>query len=349
MTDTESRREGSAGQTTGSVPRDEQGSRTVEHEAIYNIGAVARMTGVPVATIRVWERRYGFPQAQRTEGGHRIYSEPEVARLAWVKGRVDDGMQPSKAVRALEVALERGRFPASPLPAAPSSAPAVSGDALEVYRERFTWALLENDLERANQLLGDVTALYGIEDLILNVLRPAMADIGEGWSQGRVSVATEHLASQFVRERLVRWMYAGPPAYNVGPLALACAPNEWHDLSLLMFGTLMRRRRWPVAYLGQALPLDDLAGFVRETSPAVVALVAMREASADSIIDWPSAMPDVASSGRPRVCFGGRVFAEEPEWVDRVPGVYLGPSLEAGVDTAERLLRESAPARALLA
>ena len=41
-------------------------------ESIYNIGVVSRMTGVPVATLRVWERRYGFPRSERTPGGHRL-------------------------------------------------------------------------------------------------------------------------------------------------------------------------------------------------------------------------------------------------------------------------------------
>ena len=56
-------------------------SRSASEEPIYNIGVVARMTGIPVATLRVWERRYEFPEAGRTAGGHRLYSESEVSRL----------------------------------------------------------------------------------------------------------------------------------------------------------------------------------------------------------------------------------------------------------------------------
>ncbi len=62
---------------------------------------------------------------------------------------------------------------------------------------------------------------------------------------------------------------------------LACGPGEWHEISLLMLGVLLRRRRWPVAYLGQAVPLPDLVKFTREIKPAVVVLVAMTEQS------WP--------------------------------------------------------------
>jgi DNA-binding transcriptional MerR regulator len=41
-------------------------------EPLYNIGVVTRMTGISMATLRAWERRYEFPQAQRTSGGHRL-------------------------------------------------------------------------------------------------------------------------------------------------------------------------------------------------------------------------------------------------------------------------------------
>ena len=60
------------------------GAWNVSEEPIYNIGVVARMTGIPVATLRVWERRYQFPTAERTEGGHRLYSERELVRLLCV-------------------------------------------------------------------------------------------------------------------------------------------------------------------------------------------------------------------------------------------------------------------------
>src|ERR1041384_1482425 len=69
-------------------------------EPLYNIGIVSRMTGIPVATLRVWERRYGFPNATRTPGGHSLCPKREFIRLRWVKARVDDGMQPGQAIRA---------------------------------------------------------------------------------------------------------------------------------------------------------------------------------------------------------------------------------------------------------
>ena len=55
---------------------------------------------------------------------------------------------------------------------------------------------------------------------------------------------------------------------------------------------------------------------------------------------WPEQLPEVAASGRPAFCYGGRVFAEQPEWRARVPGTYLGDTVEEGLATLERQLRE---------
>lgn len=71
------------------------------NKPLYNIGAVSRTTGISMATLRAWERRYDFPEAERTSGGHRLYSEHAVMSLRWVKQRIDEGMQTAQAINAL--------------------------------------------------------------------------------------------------------------------------------------------------------------------------------------------------------------------------------------------------------
>ncbi len=100
------------------------------------------------------------------------------------------------------------------------------------------------------RILGEMLAFYTPEELTLNVISPILNEIGEGWEQGRISVASEHLASNYLRQRLLMWMVSGPRPHVTGPVMLACAPGEWHDGSLLMLGVLLRRQGWPVAYLG---------------------------------------------------------------------------------------------------
>jgi hypothetical protein len=106
-------------------------------------------------------------------------------------------------------------------------------------------------------------------------------------------------------------------------------------------GVLLRRRRWPVAYLGQAVPLTDLASLIQEIKPPTVALVATMEPAAQALAEWPRYLPGVLEARRPVITFGGRIFTEQPEWRARVPGVFLGATLQEGVDTLERTLRDA--------
>ena len=63
------------------------------------ISDLAGRTGVPAATLRSWEARYGFPTPARMAGGHRRYAEPDVAAVLEVLRHRDAGLALESAVR----------------------------------------------------------------------------------------------------------------------------------------------------------------------------------------------------------------------------------------------------------
>lgn len=67
--------------------------------ASLTIGDLAHRTGVPIATLRSWEKRYGFPQPQRQPGGHRRYSESDVEAVQSVLEHRRSGLSLVAAVR----------------------------------------------------------------------------------------------------------------------------------------------------------------------------------------------------------------------------------------------------------
>jgi len=75
--------------------------------AVYSIGAVARMLGVSVPTLRSWEERYGLISPERSEGGHRLYSRDHVDRLQFVVKQIEEGMSAGDAHRLLEQSMRR--------------------------------------------------------------------------------------------------------------------------------------------------------------------------------------------------------------------------------------------------
>ena len=76
---------------------------------IYTIGAVERMLGIPAATIRNWEERYGLVKPERSGGGHRLYTRAQVEQLRFVNERLRRGIQPAEAHRLLEERLQNDR------------------------------------------------------------------------------------------------------------------------------------------------------------------------------------------------------------------------------------------------
>ncbi|HEY4222760.1 MAG TPA: MerR family transcriptional regulator, partial [Myxococcota bacterium] len=59
----------------------------------YAVGAAAKRAGVPLETFRMWERRYALLDPERTFGGHRLYSDHDVAIVRAVKSLTDAGMR----------------------------------------------------------------------------------------------------------------------------------------------------------------------------------------------------------------------------------------------------------------
>src|SRR5512139_3424084 len=135
------------------------------HEPLYNIGVVARMTGVSMATLRAWERRYNFPESGRTAGGHRLYSEFDVMRLRWVKERIEDGMQTAQAINALRHQEQTGNLAlVDQLPVLHEEKIEKPSPHLSTYREQLSTALLNRDLARADTILGEALAISTPDD-----------------------------------------------------------------------------------------------------------------------------------------------------------------------------------------
>lgn len=74
---------------------------------VLSIGDLVARTGVSEPTLRVWERRYGFPEPQRTDSGHRRYSEEQAALIEHVLSLRAAGL-------SLPAAIARAQLPPDP-------------------------------------------------------------------------------------------------------------------------------------------------------------------------------------------------------------------------------------------
>jgi MerR family transcriptional regulator, light-induced transcriptional regulator len=222
------------------------------------IGELSRRVGVSPDRLRAWERRYGVPRPDRTDGGFRLYSAEEEGRVRRMTELIATGVAPAEAAR-LAAAPEA---PAAPGPA--------TGD-LGRLRSELATALDRFEGNRAHAALDRLFAAVGIDAALSEVVFPYLRELGECWMRGEVTVGQEHFASRLIQGRLLGLARGWDS--GAGPRAvLACPPGELHDLGLIGHGLALRNRGWRVFYLGADTPCDSLVEAVERLSPGLVAL-----------------------------------------------------------------------------
>jgi DNA-binding transcriptional MerR regulator len=221
------------------------------------IGELARRTGVSPELLRAWESRYGLLAPTRTQGGFRLYSSADEARVLHMTALLAQGVSAAEAARQ-SLAMAEPEGPA-PMPVAAE------------LRGRLQRALDTFDYDGAHATIDRMLATLTVEAVIADIVVPYLRDLGDRWSDGRASVAQEHFASNLLRGRLLG--LARDWGSGTGPsVLLAALPAEQHDLPLLMFGLLVARRGWRVTFLGADTPFDSVDASVEALRPTAVVL-----------------------------------------------------------------------------
>lgn len=298
----------------------------------YNTAAVEQRTGLRPATFRAWERRYGFPKPRRLPGNQRLYSDQDIAAIRWLQRRTDEGLAISHAIRLLQARLSEGPVPRSLDGGARGRPPVALADEL-------TRALVGLESGAAEQILSEAFAMYRVEDVCLEVFAPALVEVGERWHRGEISVAAEHFATSFVRRKLFSLFNAYETGRGRGLVFAGCAPDEWHEIGLLMISLFLVRHGILLRYLGPNLCPDGLAETLRHHRPDLLIVSATSRATADRVGELASVVSALPEP-RPILGFGGQGFDEERR--RRLTGTYLGPDAASAVRIVEQLLDSAA-------
>ena len=279
--------------------------------ALLRIGALSRRVGLSDHVLRAWERRYGLLRPVRTEGGFRLYSEADVARVRRTQELLAAGLSPAQAARAAldeEVPAARPGDPPWTEPPAPSGAERALARALDGFDEPAAHAALD-------ALLGTLT----VETVLRDVLLPYLRDLGERWAAGTATVAQEHFASNVIRGRLLG-LARGWGRGGRRRALLACVPGEQHDIPLLAFGVVLHRYGWRIDYLGTDTPLAEVHRLAEAGDPDLAVLVAAAPERLDGLrADLaalsgvvPVALGGAGASAAVAEAAGARLLADDP-------------------------------------
>jgi MerR family transcriptional regulator, light-induced transcriptional regulator len=189
-------------------------------------------------------------------------------------------------------------------------------------REAYLAALRAGDRRRAFAVV-DAARRGGLDilDLYLDVLQPALREIGRLWQENELTVAEEHLAtaiSQIVMARIYTEEVAQAMESPNRRLVAACADTERHEVGLRMVCDILERDGWDVFYLGAAVPASSLAQLVRERHPDAVLLSASLAPHVPQVRKMIESVRDVTREAPPYLLVGGRAFLDDPELAQRV-------------------------------
>lgn len=241
----------------------------------YKMSTVSRLTGFAPALLRAWERRHGLLDPERSDGGHRFYTDDDVGVLRRVRALLGEGRAIGEiAAIGREALLESSRELQSRQTAPRYVAPEpAASNGIASLRETIVRAALETDRALLDRSLDQVFATVSPDIAIEQVVQPAAKEIGDLWVAGRCGVASEHLASEAFSYRLRRLIEAASsPQPSNNSVVCACFPEEHHELGLLVLAYRLLRKRWDVVYLGAALPFHDLLDACRRIHPQAILL-----------------------------------------------------------------------------
>ncbi len=307
----------------------------------FNLKAVSRETGVKSHTLRAWEQRYGLPQPKRTVSGHRLYSQYDVEVVKWLNARQEEGLTISRAVELWFELERKGQDPlqVGASPTADLSAATEMGSALGDLRQKWINGCLNFDEPAAERALGQAFAIYPIKMVCLEILQRGLAHIGDLWHQNKATVQQEHFASAVAIQKLDALLAAAPLPSRGGRILVACPPYEEHTIPLQLISLLLRYQGWEVVFLRANVPLDRLETTVDVIRPNLIVMGAQQLHTAASLLE----VSRILEEKNMPVGFGGLIFNMIPSLHQRIPGHFLGKSIEDAVTAIEQVMAFNLP------
>ena len=263
----------------------------IENKQLYSIGVVERDTGIGRDTLRVWERRYGFPRPVRNGKGQRAYPEDQLRRLQRTRRLLDRGMRPGKVLPVSEDELDEIEAGLQP----------DGSRQLDKTVDALLAAITCADAGRVEVLLRGHYEKQGMRAFVLETVVPLLQTVGELWISGKLQIFQEH----FLSEQLIRFLNAEIASMQKSAdrprVLLATLPGEEHTLGLLMLAAMLSSTGVSVINLGGEVPMDQIGHAAKQFHVDVVGitfsgaypyqnirqhLLELRELISEDIVIW---------------------------------------------------------------
>lgn len=226
----------------------------------YSIKELEKLSGIKAHTIRIWEKRHGIVQPQRTSTNIRLYSDEDLKRIINVSLLNHNGLKISRIARMSNEEINQKIAELS----------RHKTDA-ELFIDQLVVSMVDLDEWKFNEVISQLEERVGFIRTITEVVYPFLEKIGVMWQTGTITPAHEHFISNLIRQKLITAIASLAIAPRSAPSALLFLPEgELHEFGLLFFHFITRKKGYYTFYLGQSVPLADVLNIYDVHKPKVV-------------------------------------------------------------------------------
>ena len=255
---------------------------------MLSIAAVERDTGIAKDTLRVWERRYGFPKPLRDANDDRVYPADQIEKLRLLKRLLDIGHRPGRIVPLPIETLRELATQGTQTYDHGATMPVITQDDMNRYLD----LLRSHQTEALRLALSTTLMKIGLDRFVIDIVAPLIKNIGDYWANGKIEIHEEHLFTEQIKH-LLRTAINSVPRGHTGQnedlarprILLTTFPQEQHSLGLLMAEALLALEGCVCVSLGTQTPILEIAQAARAQKADIVALSFSTQINQNQVVD----------------------------------------------------------------
>ncbi len=217
-------------------------------------------------------------------------------------------------------------------------------EAFAVLRRRLSASLAAGDAEDSGLVIDELlSGQRMLLEIYLEVIAPALVNIGDSWCSGIIGVGDEHLATEIVVQQMdrLRSLFITPEPRSPYRLLIACVEGEQHVVGARMIADLCLLRGWAVDFLGANTPSGEIIQMAKRRHSHLVALSVTMSQGMPHVQKVLDGLRELVPP--PNVVLGGQLFSANPASITLQRGFVVARDAADGIELIGKLLRSDRP------
>jgi DNA-binding transcriptional MerR regulator len=216
----------------------------------FGIRDLENLSGIKAHTIRIWEKRYGLLDPERTETNIRTYSLQSLQKLLNITLLYNNGVKISKIAEIPEAEInQRVRE-------------IVAQNSVKSHAiNAFKLSMINFDLSLFQKTYSGLLAEKSFREIFWEVFMPLLHELGLLWQSDTIGPAHEHFITHLIKQKIytsTEKIQSLEPTRHDKVFILFLPENEIHEIGLLFLNYELLLRGYKTIYLGQTIPLESL-------------------------------------------------------------------------------------------